>query len=127
LNVLLVVLASLSLLIGGIGITNIMFATIGDRVREIGLRKALGARKSDLIVQFLMEAVIVTSVGAMPGILVGSIPSLFLSAYLPIEPTLSNTDYSLALSFTIITGIIAGIFPALKAASMNPVEALTHA
>jgi putative ABC transport system permease protein len=104
-----------------------MFATIGDRIREIGLRKALGARRGDLLMQFLMEAVVVTSVGSIPGILVGSIPMLFLSSVLPIEPTLSTNDYSLALGFTIITGITAGLFPAMKAAGMNPVEALTHA
>jgi putative ABC transport system permease protein len=127
LNALIIVLAGLSLLIGGIGITNIMFATIGDRIREIGLRKALGARRGDLLLQFLMEAVVVTSVGSIPGILVGSIPMLFLGAVLPIEPTLSSSDYTLALGFTIITGITAGLFPAMKAAKMNPVEALTHA
>ncbi|MBL8026504.1 MAG: ABC transporter permease [Fibrobacteres bacterium] len=127
LNALIAVLSGLSLLIGGIGITNIMFATIGDRIREIGLRKALGARRGDLFLQFLLEAVIVTSVGAIPGIVVGSIPMLFLQDVLPIEPTLSQADYTLAIMFTIITGVAAGLFPAIKAAALNPVEALTHA
>ncbi len=127
LNALLTVLAILSLLIGGIGIMNIMFATIGDRIREIGLRKALGARKSDLFTQFLLEAIIVTSFGAIPGIVLGSVPALFLGPYLPIEPMISSNDYLLSLFFTIVTGILSGLFPAIKAASMNPVEALTHA
>jgi putative ABC transport system permease protein len=127
LDILLFILAALSLFIGGISITNIMFATIGDRIREIGLRKALGAKKSDLFVQFLIEAVLLCFVGGLPGMFFGSIPVLLPEGLLPMDPSLRPGDYVLGMGFTLFIGFAAGVFPALKAANMRPVEALQYA
>ncbi|MFH0921446.1 MAG: ABC transporter permease [Fibrobacterota bacterium] len=127
LNLLLYILAALSLLTGGVSIMNIMFATVGDRVREIGLRKALGARKSDLFVQVMLETLLLCFTGAAPGLVVGSIVSWLPEDLMPITPSLSAGDYGLVLGFTLVTGIAAGLFPAFKAAAMRPIEALQYA
>jgi putative ABC transport system permease protein len=126
LNILLYVVAILALFTGGISIMNIMFATIGDRIREIGLRKALGAHKSDLFVQFLIEAVLLCFVGSIPGMLFGSIPTFLPKELLPMTPTLGSGDYLLSIGFTIFVGLMAGVFPALRAANMRPIEALQY-
>jgi putative ABC transport system permease protein len=127
LNVLLIIIAVLSLFTGGVSIMNIMFATIGDRIREIGLRKALGARKSDLFVQFLIEAVLLCFVGGIPGMVFGSVPSLLPREILPMTPALTFPDYFFGMGFTILVGFLAGLFPALRAANMRPIEALQYA
>ena len=106
---------------------NIMFAVIGDRIREIGLRKALGARKRDMFVQFIIESILLCCVGAIPGMLAGSVPSWLPSELFAIEPFLLLGDYILALGFTTGIGFFAGLFPALKAANMKPIEALQYA
>ncbi|MBF0431884.1 MAG: ABC transporter permease [Fibrobacteria bacterium] len=126
LNILLAILALLSIFTGGVSIMNIMFAVIGDRIREIGLRKALGARKSDLFVQFVVESIFLCCVGAVPGMLAGSIPAWLPSELFPMEPYLLVSDYILALGFTTGIGFFAGLFPALKAANMRPIEALQY-
>jgi putative ABC transport system permease protein len=126
LNILLAVLSILSLLTGGVSIMNIMFATIGDRIREIGLRKALGAHRSDLFVQFLIEAVLLCLVGGILGMAMGSATSIMPRELLPMDPHLLNSDYLLALGFIILVGIFAGMFPALRAANMRPIEALQY-
>ncbi len=119
-------IASISLIVGGISIMNIMFATIGDRIREIGIRKALGAQPLDVFTQFLIEAVLVCIVGAIPGILLGSSVTLAPEDFFPYIPRLTILDYSIAFGFTIAAGIFSGMFPALKAARMQPVEALRY-
>jgi putative ABC transport system permease protein len=126
LNILLAVLALLSIFTGGVSIMNIMFAVIGDRIREIGLRKALGARKRDLFVQFVIESILLCCVGAVPGMLAGSVPSWLPAELFPMEPFLLYSDYFLALGFTAGIGFFAGLFPALKAANMKPIEALQY-
>jgi len=119
-------IASISLIVGGISIMNIMFATIGDRIREIGIRKALGAQPLDVFTQFLIEAVLVCVVGAIPGILLGSSVTLAPEDFFPYLPRLTISDYNIAFGFTIAAGIFSGMFPALKAARMQPVEALRY-
>jgi putative ABC transport system permease protein len=126
LNILLAILSILSLLTGGVSIMNIMFATIGDRIREIGLRKALGAHRSDLFVQFLIEAVLLCLVGGALGMIMGSVPSVLPKELFPMDPHLFQTDYLLALGFIIMVGIFAGMFPAMRAANMRPIEALQY-
>ncbi|MFC1585821.1 ABC transporter permease [Fibrobacterota bacterium] len=126
LNILLAVIALLSIFTGGVSIMNIMFAVIGDRIREIGLRKALGARKRDLFVQFVVESILLCCVGAIPGMLAGSIPAWLPDEIFPMEPFLRTGDYILALGFTTGIGFFAGLFPALKAANMKPIEALQY-
>ncbi|MDG5814989.1 ABC transporter permease [Chitinispirillales bacterium ANBcel5] len=119
-------IAAISLIVGGISIMNIMFATIGDRIREIGIRKALGARQSDLFTQFLIEAVSLCFVGGLFGLIIGVVLTNLSPDLFPIRPQLAIGDYILAILFTIITGLVSGLFPALRAAKMQPVDALRY-
>jgi len=119
-------IALISVLVGGVSIMNIMFATIGDRIREIGVRKALGAQRHDIFIQFVIEAVIVCCVGGIPGMVLGAGVTLFPPGVFPFNPRLTIQDYSLAFFCTVAAGLIAGIFPAIKAADMEPVEALRY-
>jgi len=119
-------IAAISLLVGGIGIMNIMLATVSERTREIGIRRALGAKKRDIIIQFLSETLILTILGGVIGILVGMfIP--YMVTLLGKMPTVV-TVFSLILAFGIsaVTGIIFGLYPAYRAANMNPIESLRH-
>ncbi len=125
-NIVLGSIAAISLLVGGIGIMNIMLASVTERTREIGIRRALGARRRDIVVQFLVETVILSGAGGMVGVLLGmSIP--FLVTYAAGMKTIV-TLWSPFLAFTIsaLVGIVFGIYPALRAAQMDPVEALRH-
>lgn len=124
LSILLGVIASVSLIVGGIGIANIMFATISERIREIGIRKALGAGKSDLFAQFLIESVFLCIVGVVSGMILGTVPVLLPGQIFPFEPSLKLVDYILAVSVSVLIGVVSGIMPALKAAKMEPIEAL---
>jgi ABC-type antimicrobial peptide transport system permease subunit len=119
-------IALISVLVGGVSIMNIMFATIGNRIREIGVRKALGAQRHDIFIQFVIEAVIVCCVGGIPGMALGAGVTLFPPGVFPFNPRLTIPDYSLAFFCTVAAGLIAGIFPAIKAADMEPVEALRY-
>lgn len=125
-QILLWAIAGISLLVGGISIMNIMFATIGDRIREIGIRKALGAKKLDIFIQFIIEAILVCSVGGSPGIITGTLITLVPPGTFPFNPQLTISDYSLAFGFTVLSGFISGFVPALKAAQMQPIEALRY-
>jgi len=119
-------IAAISLLVGGIGIMNIMLATVSERTREIGIRRALGARKRDIILQFLSETLLLTLAGGILGILLGlAIPSLV--TYFSKHPTVI-TGGSLVLAFGISAsvGIIFGLYPAYRAANMDPIESLRH-
>jgi len=119
-------IAAISLLVGGIGIMNIMLATVSERTREIGIRRALGARKRDIIIQFLSETLLLTLAGGILGILLGSaIPSLV--TYFSNQPT-AITGGSLVLAFGISAaiGITFGLYPAYRAANMDPIESLRH-
>jgi ABC-type antimicrobial peptide transport system permease subunit len=126
LKILMFGIAFISLAVGGVSIMNIMFATIGDRIREIGIRKALGARKSDVFIQFLIEAVFLCCLGGIPGMLLGAAITLLPENFFPFQPNLKLFDYSLGIVFILISGIFSGLFPALRAAKMNPVEALRY-
>jgi len=119
-------IAAISLLVGGIGIMNIMLATVSERTREIGIRRALGAKKRDIIVQFLSETLMLTFVGGILGIILGSLIP-FLVTYFGHMPTVI-TGISLVLAFGIsgAVGIIFGLYPAYRAANMDPIESLRH-
>ncbi len=125
-KILLSVISMITLCIGGISIMNIMFAALGDRIREIGIRKAMGARRVDLFLQFIIEAIIVSLVGGIPGILLGSSVLFFPKGIFPYLPILTVQDFIVALCFTMICGIVAGFTPAFRAATMQPVEALRY-
>jgi putative ABC transport system permease protein len=119
-------IAAISLLVGGIGIMNIMLATVSERTREIGIRRALGAKKRDIIVQFLSETLLLTLAGGILGIILGSsIP--YLVTYFGHMPTIiTSTSLVLAFGISAIVGITFGLYPAYRAANMDPIESLRH-
>ena len=118
--------ALLSLLLGGISITNIMFASLGDRIREIGLHKALGATRLDLFLQFIIESILLCVVGGLPGMALGAMPAALPEGILPMKLSLALQDYFFSFGCVVLVGFLAGIFPALKAANMPPIEALQY-
>jgi len=141
-NVLLVAIAGISLLVGGIGIMNIMLATVTERTREIGVRRALGASRHHIIQQFLTETVVLTAGGGLSGVLFGlsvgplfrgirSVVTFFLPDILPqivqtLEPRIATWSVVLSLVISLIVGVGFGLYPARKAAYMDPIEALRH-
>ena len=118
--------AAISLLVGGIGIMNIMLVSVIERTREIGIRKALGARRSDILLQFLIEAVVLSAVGGTIGILLGFGIAKLVAAVSPVPATVQMWSVLLGWAFATVTGIGFGIFPAMKAARKHPVEALSY-
>lgn len=119
-------IAAISLLVGGIGIMNIMLVTVTERTREIGLRKALGAKKKTVISQFLTESIILTFVGGSIGIMLGILLSYTISNLISLPFTLSISSVILALGVSGGIGIIFGWYPARKAANLNPIDALRY-
>ncbi|MCL5969941.1 MAG: ABC transporter permease [Patescibacteria group bacterium] len=119
-------IAAISLLVGGIGIMNIMLVTVTERTREIGLRKALGAKKKVVIYQFLTESIIVTIIGGIFGMLLGTVLSLVISKLINLPFTLAFSSVVLALGVSGAIGIIFGWYPARKAANLSPIEALRY-
>jgi len=119
-------IAAISLVVGGIGIMNIMLVTVTERTREIGLRKALGAKKKLIIAQFLIEAVIITFTGGLLGVVIGSGISYIISKSMSLPPTISFTSIILAFGVSAGIGIIFGWYPAQKAAKLEPIEALRY-
>lgn len=119
-------IAAISLLVGGIGIMNIMLVTVTERTREIGLRKALGAKKKTVITQFLIEAIVLTFIGGLIGVVIGIGASLLLSTVLSMPFALSLPSIGLAIGVSGATGVIFGWYPARKAANLQPIEALRY-
>lgn len=117
-------IAGVSLLVGGIGIMNIMLVSVTERTREIGIRKAIGAKGRDIMRQFLVEAVVVSSMGGILGILVGIIGSKTLGKAMGITTVLSPQIALLAFSFSVMVGIFFGLYPANKASRLKPIDAL---
>lgn len=120
-------IATISLVVGGIGIMNIMLVSVTERTREIGIRKAIGAKKRNILVQFLIEALMVTGMGGIIGVLVGLFVIKFIIGGLNIVPVVFSIPW-IILSFgvSLVTGIIFGMFPAYKAANLHPIEALRY-
>jgi macrolide transport system ATP-binding/permease protein len=119
-------IAAISLVVGGIGIMNIMLVSVTERTREIGLRKAIGARKNDIMLQFLVESVGMTVSGGLIGIMLGIAISLILSYFAGWTVITSPISVVLATAFSALTGIFFGLWPARKAAELKPVEALRY-
>ena len=126
LTVLLGGVASISLLVGGIGIMNIMLVSVTERTREIGIRLAIGAVEREVLTQFLVEAVILSSLGGLLGVIGALAVSLLLSQILQVPFILNTSVILLAFSLSALIGITFGYFPARKAASLNPIDALRH-
>ncbi len=115
-------ITGLSLFVGGIGIMNIMFVSVAERTREIGVRKAIGAKRRTILVQFLIEAASICLIGGMIGLGIAWPLTLLLKKIMP--ATLSPLVVGVAVSVSLITGVLSGFFPAWRAARMNPVDAL---
>ena len=119
-------IASISLLVGGIGIMNIMLVSVTERTREIGVRMAIGARRSDIRSQFLIESIIISGLGGLLGVLVGVGGAKIIAMSTDFETVLSLHSIVLAMSFSAMVGIFFGWYPAQRAAKLNPIEALRY-
>jgi len=125
-NVVLGAIASISLLVGGIGIMNIMLASVLERIREIGVRRAVGATERDILLQFLSEAVLISVAGGVAGIIVGSILSASIERFAGIQTIVSYLSVLVAFGVSISVGIAFGIVPAYRAARQDPVVCLRY-
>ena len=124
LNLILVAIAAISLVVGGIGIMNIMYVTVSDRIKEIGIRRAIGARRSDILYQFLAEAVLLSSIGGLLGLGLAYLVVFLVKSVFPAYIDLISVILALGISSAI--GITFGVFPARKAANLEPVEAIRY-
>jgi putative ABC transport system permease protein len=118
--------AAVSLVVGGIGIMNIMLVSVTERTREIGIRMAIGALEREVLLQFLVEAVVLSSLGGLIGIVLALIASALGSMLMGIPYMLDYGIISLAFVFSAMVGVVFGYFPARNAARLNPIDALRH-
>lgn len=119
-------IASISLLVGGIGVMNIMLVSVTERTSEIGLKKALGARKKKILWQFLTEAAVLTSIGGVLGVIAGTIMAQVIAKVSQTPVLISIPASILAVAFSMVIGIVFGLLPSVKAANLNPIDALRH-
>jgi macrolide transport system ATP-binding/permease protein len=119
-------IAAISLLVGGIGIMNIMLVSVTERTREIGLRKAVGAKRRDILAQFLSESVVISVLGGAMGILVGWLMSFGMAQFMGWSIAVSWTSAGVAFFFSALIGIVFGVYPARMASQLNPIEALRY-
>lgn len=123
-NIVLVAIAAISLIVGGIGIMNIMYVTVTERIKEIGIRRALGARRNDILYQFLIESIILSLIGGLLGLTLAFIIVLFIQRFFPAYINWQTVVLALGVSSAI--GIIFGVFPAKKAADLSPIDAIRY-
>ncbi len=119
-------IASISLIVGGIGIMNIMLVSVTERTREIGIRMAVGAKRRDILLQFLLEAVTLSTIGGIIGIILGSVLSITAGSFIKIPITINIFPIVIAFFFSFAVGVFFGLYPATKASKLNPIEALRY-
>ena len=122
----LAIVAGISLVVGGIGVMNIMLVSVAERTHEIGIRKAVGASSRNILIQFLFEALILSLMGGILGLALGYVLAFLLSVITPFAPFISWQILAITFLTTLVIGIIFGIYPALKAATKNPIDSLKH-
>ena len=120
------IIAAISLVVGGIGIMNIMLVSVTERTKEIGIRKAIGATRRNILFQFLSESVTISSIGGIIGIILGVLIAQFLLSYIKLDASVSLTTIFIGYFFSAIVGIISGMYPAYRAARLNPIDALRY-
>jgi macrolide transport system ATP-binding/permease protein len=125
-SLLLGAIAAISLLVGGIGIMNIMLVSVTERTREIGLRKAIGANNKDIMTQFLIEAVLMSFIGGLAGVILGGGASMLIALVSGWSVKVSLFSVILATVFSLLVGIVFGLWPAKQASQLNPIEALRY-
>lgn len=125
-NIVLGSIAAISLLVGGIGIMNIMLASVTERTREIGVRRALGAKKSDIVTQFLVETVTLSVCGGVIGVIIGIATPVAVEHFANMKTIITPSSVIIAFSISAAIGIIFGLYPAIAAAELDPIEALRH-
>ena len=125
-NIMLIAIASISLLVGGIGVMNIMLVSVTERTREIGLKKALGARRRQILSQFLTEAAVLSLLGGILGIIVGIILARVISLVVEIPVAISIPAILVAIVFSSLVGVVFGLLPSIKASKLNPIDALRY-
>jgi putative ABC transport system permease protein len=119
-------IVALALLVGGIGVMNVMLVSVAERTREIGVRKAIGAKRIDISSQFLVESIFLTGFGGVAGVLGGACIALLVKAVTPLPAAVTPSAVSLAMGFAIATGLAFGFYPALRASRLIPIEALRY-
>lgn len=124
LNIFVIFVAGISLFVGGIGVMNIMLVSVIERTKEIGIRKAIGAADKNILMQFLLEAVILTGCGGIIGIISGILLGIVIGNIVGIPPVFSLWSIIISLAVSMSIGIIFGVIPAKKAAKLNPIDAL---
>jgi putative ABC transport system permease protein len=118
-------ISAVALMIGGIGVMNIMLVSVTERTKEIGIRKAVGATERNILTQFLIEAMVLTGIGGIIGLIIGEIASLLVNRYSPLPAFVPWWAIVVGLGVSFAVGIVFGLYPAWKAARLNPIDALS--
>ena len=123
-SMVLLVIAAITLIVGGVGIVNIMLVSVTERIREIGIRKALGATKMDIVSQFITESILLTGIGGLIGIALGFAGGMAISSFIKLPPVVNVNVMIMALAGSMVLGLLFGVYPAKKAADLDPIESL---